>query len=513
MTTNTIQHETRSHTARRLASTLIAGSAALLLASVASGQCGTGGLCSVTQTTPGCSDYACCQLVCASDPFCCLIQWDIQCVQEAAEFCVQSPFIAGPVLNPNNGHQYWITSANNRSSHQTLITSEGAAFVSIANGVENEWLRRAIFLGNGAANFTAYIGLNDIATEGSFAWADGAPVTYLNWAPGQPNNQGGEDATQMFAVGGAWNDIHTGSILPAVAEASISECGSGGSCFSEHNPGCDDETCCNQVCTYDLFCCESVWDAVCVNTALSFCKPEVISAPIVNPATGSRYFLASQATWLSAEKLALSLGGTLISIGNAAENEWMRLNFSTFSQVNAAWIGLHDQRYENSFEWTDTAPLTYSNWNAGEPNDALAVEDHAVMYFTSGPAGTWNDVPQSSEYFAIIEVPCTTDLDGSGSTDASDLAVLLGAWGSGGSVADLNLDSRVNAADLAILLGAWGPCPTSNACFARSSAGSDQPGCTACICQLDPFCCFQAWDGLCVDEAETVCFAACQCGS
>ena len=47
------------------------------------------------------------------------------------------------------------------------------------------------------------------------------------------------------------------------------------------------------------------------------------------------------------------------------------------------------------------------------------------------------------------------DLDGNGTVDASDLAILLGAWGTNTPAKDLNGDGSVNAADLAILLGAW----------------------------------------------------------
>ena len=46
-----------------------------------------------------------------------------------------------------------------------------------------------------------------------------------------------------------------------------------------------------------------------------------------------------------------------------------------------------------------------------------------------------------------------------GSIGASDLALLLGAWGSSpGHPADFDGDGDVDAADLAILLGNWGPC-------------------------------------------------------
>ena len=57
-------------------------------------------------------------------------------------------------------------------------------------------------------------------------------------------------------------------------------------------------------------------------------------------------------------------------------------------------------------------------------------------------------------------VPCPSDLDGSGTVDASDLATVLGAWGTcSGCTADLDGNGTVDAADLATVLGAWGGCP------------------------------------------------------
>jgi hypothetical protein len=51
---------------------------------------------------------------------------------------------------------------------------------------------------------------------------------------------------------------------------------------------------------------------------------------------------------------------------------------------------------------------------------------------------------------------CNGDFDGDGGVSASDLGVLLGAWGT--PTADLDGDGTTDPTDLAILLGAWGPC-------------------------------------------------------
>eukprot|EP00054_Salpingoeca_dolichothecata_P012713 m.70479 g.70479 ORF g.70479 m.70479 type:complete len:387 (-) comp20086_c0_seq1:63-1223(-) len=55
-----------------------------------------------------------------------------------------------------------------------------------------------------------WIGLNDVAQEGRWVWADRSPRTYENNAPGEPNNWGNdEDCTTLLAVGpyaSHWND-------------------------------------------------------------------------------------------------------------------------------------------------------------------------------------------------------------------------------------------------------------------------------------------------------------------
>ncbi len=66
-----------------------------------------------------------------------------------------------------------------------------------------------------------------------------------------------------------------------------------------------------------------------------------------------------------------------------------------------------------------------------------------------------------NQYFVVPgpALPVVGDLDGNGSVDGADLAILLGQWGSsckGGCTADLDGSGGVDGADLAMLLGAWG---------------------------------------------------------
>jgi hypothetical protein len=59
-----------------------------------------------TTGTPGCADQPCCELVCALDPFCCQVAWDTICVGEAEVNCTSSgKFVYPcPLPCPNPDH-------------------------------------------------------------------------------------------------------------------------------------------------------------------------------------------------------------------------------------------------------------------------------------------------------------------------------------------------------------------------------------------------------------------------
>ena len=58
--------------------------------------------------------------------------------------------------------------------------------------------------------FAAFIGLNDINSEGNFAWSDGTPVVYSGFRTGEPDNSGDvEDCTIMHRdYGGKFGDFN-----------------------------------------------------------------------------------------------------------------------------------------------------------------------------------------------------------------------------------------------------------------------------------------------------------------
>ena len=56
------------------------------------------------------------------------------------------------------------------------------------------------------AGSSCWIGLNDIASENTFVWADGSTSTYRLWGGSEPNNYGNEDCTHTF-YSKYWNDL------------------------------------------------------------------------------------------------------------------------------------------------------------------------------------------------------------------------------------------------------------------------------------------------------------------
>ena len=186
-----------------------------------------------------------------------------------------------------------------------------------------------------------------------------------------------------------------------------------------------------------------------------------------DPATGIRYLLVNATTWTLAAADAEARGGYLVSIGSAAENEFVRQSFGTFGGVTTGrriWIGFTDRSSEGSFQWSSGEPVAYTNWNPGEPNNSGGTEDYAEML---GLQGTWNDISDNGGGFAHVAVvelgptapPCPADLDDDGFVSGSDLGLLLGQWGFGSGPADLDGDGFVSGSDLGLMLGQWGQCP------------------------------------------------------
>jgi hypothetical protein len=134
------------------------------------------------------------------------------------------------------------------------------------------------------------------------------------------------------------------------------------------------------------------------------------AAPISGPKyyNGHTYYLLSHDTWLGSEADAVALGGHLVAINDAAENAFI---YSTFflagdpPELATLWIGINDAASEGTFVWSNGDPVTYTNWNSGEPNNDApgGGQDYGLMY----GAGRWDDNVNDTgpTSFGVAEIP------------------------------------------------------------------------------------------------------------
>jgi hypothetical protein len=111
-------------------------------------------------------------------------------------------------------------------------------------------------------------------------------------------------------------------------------------------------------------------------------RAAVLAGPLTNAANAHLYYLLSANTWTASEAEAVGLGGHLVTINDAAENQWV---LNTFFPLTGAfyaslWIGLNDAANEGQFCLGHGEPVTFTYWYSGEPNNAgLSGEDYATI--------------------------------------------------------------------------------------------------------------------------------------
>jgi len=144
------------------------------------------------------------------------------------------------------------------------------------------------------------------------------------------------------------------------------------------------------------------------------------AAPIFNDTTGHWYDTV-YGEWNMAETNAEALGGNLVTINDAGEQDWLIRNFGSDRYY---WIGL--TKVEDRWGWLSGDPLTYVNWAPGQPDNGGHGEYVAVMNYNG--AGRWNDYCSNCTDIGIAEwgssnvpEPTTLILVGTGLT-------ALAAW-------------------------------------------------------------------------------------
>lgn len=133
--------------------------------------------------------------------------------------------------------------------------------------------------------------------------------------------------------------------------------------------------------------------------------------------SNSLYYVFEDPSWESAEERSVDLGGHLVSITSAYENDFIVNNFfdlGTALNTGDAWIGFTDSESEGTTEgewiWTSGEEVTFTNWNftpsfGQEPNGGNA-ENYGVIHLDypgrSIGISFWNDRTERVDSPAVL---------------------------------------------------------------------------------------------------------------
>ncbi|XP_062839902.1 macrophage mannose receptor 1 [Anolis carolinensis] len=236
---------------------------------------------------------------------------------------------------------------------RTFCTEIGGELASLISSKEERSLQRYL-ASSGYSNQRYWIGLNYLSPTEGFAWSDGSPLGYVNWAYGEPNNYNGiEHCGELNAnVGMRWNDMH----------------------------------------------CEDLFYWICQIRKGEQPKPEPTNRPLPKYVFTSDgwvinedkqyYFGTDNAPMEKAREFCKKNFGDLAVIENNSERKFLLQYISQNKTVDSYFIGLQ-LSLDKVAKWMDGTPVQYLAWAPHEPNFANNDENCVVMYRRTG---LWNDI-------------------------------------------------------------------------------------------------------------------------
>ena len=145
------------------------------------------------------------------------------------------------------------------------------------------------------------------------------------------------------------------------------------------------------------------------STPTSGKKGDAQTATISNYVISDKYALFySSFTWKQAKAYAENLGGHLVTITSAEENEVVKQIFAD-SGLSAVWLGATDSDSEGNWKWVTGEDFVYSDWgqidaNSYEPNGGSKA-NYLVFYNAEYMNGSykWDDTDSTTVQGFIVE--------------------------------------------------------------------------------------------------------------
>ncbi|ESO94148.1 hypothetical protein LOTGIDRAFT_161348 [Lottia gigantea] len=227
---------------------------------------------------------------------------------------------------------------------RAMCGSNGGDLLSITSSVEQAYVTGRI---KGMTSEVLWIGANDLKREKGFQWTDRSPFPYMNWLPGEPNNnKNSEDCVSMFTSSGMWNDWkctnRAGFVCKKLGKTTATPS------QPTTPPASTPEG--------SVWGCPRLWRAF----------------------RGSCYlYVPEKLTQGDAESNCRVQSGNLASIAGPAENKFLlsMLPNAGRHKDNRVWLGFNDIQSESEFVWSDGERVTYTNWADGDPNNYKGDQD------------------------------------------------------------------------------------------------------------------------------------------
>jgi len=231
---------------------------------------------------------------------------------------------------------------------QVQCVANGGSLASINSAEEGD---AVAVMFPGGRGFSLWIGFNDRAQEGAWAWTDGSAVAYTNWQSGEPNsNNGAEDCLELRGnqlSGLSWNDLSCTEALQYLCSRElVRDCGSPGYFFDHGSRN------------------------------------------------GSSWFAVAAGTHAEVTARCEAQDGVLASIHSDADQATARAHCLS----ETCYIGLSRPTPDAPWVWADGTAVDYTAWTPGQPENY-----ETKVGMSRGDGYQWHDyVGTGSEVFPGI---------------------------------------------------------------------------------------------------------------
>jgi len=438
----------------------------------------TAGNCKQVHGTPSCQDAACCELVCSNPgtAYCCNESWDEVCVSLANSLCnteCVGPAPIGAIFESeacgNDQNDPGIRVSGKSGLPQQIssagVVLEGQLFGTGASALTDIDVY-SIDLRNSDTDHDGLVKVR-LAIKGSIPifCALVTPTTTASGLPTAPLLVSADACTQEQSYScvapAIWNIVvapGSGGVIQDRVISCVSgerayrlwvqvdaDCGaacgaSTDSCFIAHSgTSCSSAACCVQVCSVRPLCCDTGWDALCVQSASDTCVLPVVAND-----------LCANATVASVGEQFFSLIGS--GLETTPEISCRSTTAATGSDV---W-----------FQWSPTAAGLYVVSVCGVEFDSRLVVYHGSCGAMTSVACSDNSTscqPNTNGSQTLVSVQCGENYliriaSVVGQTGAGNLSITPSLLGAACCAADLDHSTTVDFGDVTFALLDYGPC-------------------------------------------------------